>query len=306
MPDIILHHYPLSPFSEKIRAMLGYAGLPWQSVITREMPPRPLVEALAGGYRKIPVAQIGADVFCDSKSIAREIAALSGKPELALENCTPEAQAWAMRVDLKIFFACMMVGGTRKLGAKVLRSMSLRDIGRFFWDRIQIGRTASVGSPGPGAAKAIVQAHLADMEDRLQTQAFLFGDSPCHADFSAYHSLWFVRDLGESPAINRFPGVLAWMDRIKGFGHGHFSELSGEQALEIARRSQARLIAAEQKQDVLIGKPVSIAPADYAQTETRGTLMAASAQGWTVAREQAGVGTLHVHFPRQGFSLSEV
>ncbi len=306
MPDLILHHYPMSPFSEKMRAMLGYAGISWQSVITREMPPRPLVEALAGGYRKIPVAQIGADVFCDSKSIAREIATLSGKPELALENCTPEAQAWATHVDLKIFFACLMVGGTGKLGRKVLRSMSLRDIGRFFWDRLQIGRTASVRSPGPKASKSIVQAHLADMESRLQNRSFLFGDSPCHADFSAYHSLWFIRDLGESTAIARFPKVLAWMDRIKAFGHGSFTEITGETALKIAADSQPRAIPAGQQQDALIGQTVSIAPADYAQTATQGKLAGVFPHGWTVARTQADTGTLHVHFPRQGFSLSEV
>ena len=43
MPTLILHHYPMSPFSEKIRAMLGYADVSWQSCITREMPPRPLL-----------------------------------------------------------------------------------------------------------------------------------------------------------------------------------------------------------------------------------------------------------------------
>jgi len=86
MTDLILHHYPMSPFSQKTRSMLGYANLPWQSVITREMLPRPHLQTLAGGYRKIPVAQIGADIFCDSHSIASEIARLSDKPELALET----------------------------------------------------------------------------------------------------------------------------------------------------------------------------------------------------------------------------
>jgi len=42
------------------------------------MPPRPLPEALAGGCRKIPVARIRADVFCDTKTIAAEIARISG------------------------------------------------------------------------------------------------------------------------------------------------------------------------------------------------------------------------------------
>ncbi|MEX2327315.1 MAG: glutathione S-transferase N-terminal domain-containing protein, partial [Pseudomonadales bacterium] len=33
MPDIILHHYPESPFSEKIRLLLGYKGVAYNSVI---------------------------------------------------------------------------------------------------------------------------------------------------------------------------------------------------------------------------------------------------------------------------------
>ena len=33
MPDVILHHYPPSLFSEKIRLLLGYCGVPWRSVI---------------------------------------------------------------------------------------------------------------------------------------------------------------------------------------------------------------------------------------------------------------------------------
>lgn len=32
MSDFISHHYSMSPFSEKIRLMLGYAGIDWLSV----------------------------------------------------------------------------------------------------------------------------------------------------------------------------------------------------------------------------------------------------------------------------------
>jgi len=62
MSDMILYHHALSPYSEKIRAMLGYAGMRWESVIVPEMPPRPQLDRLAGGYRRVPVAQIGADI----------------------------------------------------------------------------------------------------------------------------------------------------------------------------------------------------------------------------------------------------
>ena len=71
MSKIYLHHYPASTFSEKIRALFGYLDLEWHSVETSVIMPRPLLMPLSGGYRRIPVAQIGADVYCDTKIIAR-------------------------------------------------------------------------------------------------------------------------------------------------------------------------------------------------------------------------------------------
>lgn len=35
--------------------------------------PKPDLVALTGGYRRIPVLQIGADVFCDTRLIAKEL-----------------------------------------------------------------------------------------------------------------------------------------------------------------------------------------------------------------------------------------
>jgi hypothetical protein len=29
------------------------------------MPPRPLLDPLTGGYRRVPVLQVGADIYCD-------------------------------------------------------------------------------------------------------------------------------------------------------------------------------------------------------------------------------------------------
>lgn len=303
MTTLILHHYPMSPFSQKIRSMLGYTRQSWQSVITREMPPRPMVARLAGGYRKIPVAQIGADIFCDSRTIATEIARLSGRPELALENCSAEVQAYASNVDLDIFFACVLAGGSKKLNRKVRQSMSLLDIGRFLWDRINLGRKASVKIVGLRQARPRALEHIAEVEARLQDD-FLFGAHPDHADFSTYHSLWFIRDLGESRMINAFPKTMAWMDRMKAFGDGTRTEITAEQALDIAKNATPRPIAEEHRTDPLIGKPVSIAPSDYGQVPTAGTLVGATPTQWILAREEKGLGTLHVHFPRQGFVLT--
>ncbi|SFL92017.1 glutathione S-transferase family protein [Marinobacter zhejiangensis] len=306
MPDLILYHYAMSPFSEKIRAMLGYAGLEWYSVTTREMPPRPQLERLTGGYRKIPVAQRGADVFCDTRTIATEIARLSGKPELALENCDPEIQAYVQNVDLEVFLCCLMTSGSWALSRKVLASMSLLDVGRLLWDRIKVGRQSSVKARGLRNPKARVREHLLATEERLRDQPFLFGESPCHADFATYHSLWFMREYAESPQLDGFDHLLAWMDRIRDFGHGGRQELTAEQALAFASEAEPEAVPHDWRRGRLIGREVSIAPSDYAQEPTYGVLVAEGPDQWILERNQDDLGRLHVHLPSHGYTLAPV
>ncbi|OYW24006.1 MAG: glutathione S-transferase, partial [Sphingomonas sp. 12-62-6] len=66
MTDIILHHYPRSPYAELVRRALGIKGARWHSVIIPNMAPKPELTPLTGGYRKTPVLQIGADIYCDT------------------------------------------------------------------------------------------------------------------------------------------------------------------------------------------------------------------------------------------------
>ena len=60
MPELILHHFTISPFSEKVRLALGYKQLAWKSVLIPAIMPKPDVVALTGGYRRTPVLQVGA------------------------------------------------------------------------------------------------------------------------------------------------------------------------------------------------------------------------------------------------------
>src|ERR1700755_405577 len=73
MTDIILHHYDTSPYAEKVRTGLGLKGLAWASVELPQIMPKPNLTALTGVYRKAPVLQIGADIYCDSQLIMREL-----------------------------------------------------------------------------------------------------------------------------------------------------------------------------------------------------------------------------------------
>ncbi|MBA4210140.1 MAG: glutathione S-transferase family protein, partial [Parvibaculum sp.] len=63
--SIIFHQYDISPFSEKVRVIFGIKGLEWFACDQPVIMPKPELVALTGGYRKIPVMQIGADIYCD-------------------------------------------------------------------------------------------------------------------------------------------------------------------------------------------------------------------------------------------------
>ena len=87
MNDLVLHHYPASPFAEKVRLMLGYKRLSWKSVFIPMVMPKPDVLALSGGYLNTPILQVGADIYCVTALISEvpdELApsypALAGPP----------------------------------------------------------------------------------------------------------------------------------------------------------------------------------------------------------------------------------
>ncbi len=301
-PSLILHHYDMSPYAQKIRAMLGYADLEWQSVITREGPPRPQLEPLAGAYRRIPVAQIGADVFCDSKLIAREIAALANLPELAPENAGEVAQDWIDRAQGQLFFAAVVSAVSVKFLINAIRALSFSGLKELMADRAEMGKTSTIKAPPRKEARAMMNTHLANIEKQLDSD-FLLGEKPQLADFAVYHGLWMIHVQGGKRFIRRYPKTVAWIARIQAFGIGRATPLAAEHALEIAKDHQPRAIAESEQQHALIGKPVAIGPNDYAQQATSGVLVGSTPQSWIIAREHPQTGLVHVHFPKAGYDL---
>jgi len=80
--DILFHQYDSSPFSEKVCVCLGIKKLAWTAVDQPVIMPKPELVALTGGYRRIPVMQIGADIYCDSQLIVRELERRFPEPTL--------------------------------------------------------------------------------------------------------------------------------------------------------------------------------------------------------------------------------
>src|SRR3954468_23611809 len=104
MPDIILHHYPTSPFAEKARLMLGFKKLAWKSVLIPAVMPKPDLTALTGGYRRTPVLQIGADIYCDTGLIADVLENIAPSPSLYPAATSGLAHTLAQWADTNLFW----------------------------------------------------------------------------------------------------------------------------------------------------------------------------------------------------------
>src|SRR5882757_9954188 len=99
---LILHQYDISPYSEKIRGALGFKGLAWLACDQPVIMPKPELVALTGGYRRIPVLQIGSDIYCDSDLILDEIERRFPAP--AFFTCgRAAAEAYRLLADEKLF-----------------------------------------------------------------------------------------------------------------------------------------------------------------------------------------------------------
>ena len=107
MTDLILHHYAGSPFSEKMRLIMGFKGLSWHSVNVPVMLPKPDVAALTGGYRRTPFLQIGGDIYCDTALMCRVIEARHPSPTLYLAASAGMAAVLAHWADTDLFWAAI-------------------------------------------------------------------------------------------------------------------------------------------------------------------------------------------------------
>ena len=303
---LILHHYDASPYAEKIRLMFGAKGLRWQSLLSPPQPPRPNVDPLSGGYRRIPIGQIGADVFCDTFVIAQEVARLADAPEFDPESATGEAAELAARAEGDVFFSAIGSVSPLTLLGTLVRSVGPFGMVRFALDRAQMMQGAKVKAPQGEKAKKILRDFLGDLDRHLAEREFLAGETPTIADFAAFHPLWLHVSTRRAPLEARHANVLRWYARLEALGHGQREEIEAEQAFEAARSSKPRpLPAPVGETDPRLGRRVSIAPTDYGTVETTGTLVAATPSRLVLARETDRFGTLHVHFPQRGFSATE-
>ena len=307
MSDLILHQYPASPFAEKIRALLGYKNAKYASVEIPVIMPKPLLMPLTGGYRKTPVMQQGADVFCDSAIICRMIDRLYPERTIYPEAIDAANNALANWTDTFFFRVAVAMGFQPRAMANNPLFSDPDAAAAFMADRAELSKGGAQIRMEFELAQPYFLAHMKHLDQQLSTNQFLFGDEPCVADFSTYHCCWFVyNNQIIRDTFDPFPNVVSWIGRMQAFGHGDVTEISGEAALDIAAESEPRgdeVLGTMHPGELKIGDSVEIIPTDYGLIPVQGTLQIASIEELALTRTDSRVGNISVHFPRLGFEL---
>lgn len=309
MSELILHHYPTSLFAEKARLMLGYKGLSWRSVIVPSILPKPDLTTLTGGYRKTPVLQIGADIYCDTALIARRLEAEKSSPSFYPQGQEFTAASLANWADTVLFLhSVSLVFQPASLAVRFAK-VPPEAVKAFVADR----STFFEGGSATRLPLELAQHQWPTLMSRLEIQLERNGDFllgvPSIADFSVAHTLWFLKQTPiTAPLVDDYPAVLAWYQRVIGFGHGAASELSPSDAIEIARQAMLAPLPDETFTDpngLKVGEQVSVSAVDYGVDPVEGELVFNGREEIIVRRQDDRAGIVHVHFPRYGFRIEK-
>ncbi|HEF4757817.1 TPA: glutathione S-transferase family protein [Pseudomonas putida] len=308
MSELILHHYPTSPFAEKARLLLGFKGLSWRSVKISPVMPKPDLTALTGGYRKTPVLQIGADIYCDTSLIARRLEQEKALPAFFPEGQEMIAATFAAWADSVVFqHAVSLVFQPESIAVR-FSHLPQEVIKAFLADRAKLFSGGSATKLTAEQARHQWPTIMQRLEQQLQREEgdYLFGE-PSIADFAMAHPLWFLKATPvTAPYVDSYPAVSAWLARVLGFGHGASSEMTSEEALAVARNSTPAALPDEQfiePNGFKAGQQVVIAATDYGVDPVAGELLFAGSEELILRREDERGGVVHVHFPRLGFRI---
>ncbi len=299
---IILHHFDQSPFSEKIRLIFGLKNIAWASVRISRIMPRPDLMPITGGYRRTPVLQIGADIYCDTQVILRELERRFPEPTLFPRGYQGIASATAMWTDRTFFQSTVNL---------VFGSLADKVPPDFIADREKLrGAKFDVAAMASAVPQMRDQfrAHVQWIEAQLgDGQNWMCGDKPGLCDINGYMNVWYLRANLPDEAdrlLAEFARTRAWETRIRAVGHGRRSEMSTAAALDIATGATPQTAVLPDPNDPNGRKPgdrVEVMPDDYGRIKVSGEIVALSSDHIAIRRQDPRAGEVVVHFPRAGF-----
>lgn len=266
------------------------------------MMPKPDVVPLTGGYRKTPIMQIGAHVYCDTQAIIQELEKRYPDPTLFPDGS--EFLGWGMSFWTDKLLFSTAVGIVFGTFGDQMPPEFVKDRSEYSGGSINIEKMK--------AALPVALQQFAAMLDWAEQgladgRSFLLGEKPSLVDFDLYFNVWFA---GRAPAaknvIEAFPRLTAWTERIAALGHGERTELSSTEALQIAKADDVsgyRGVIAEGEAHSG-GDTVTITPNDSGRVPVTGELVALTNREIAIRHQNDIVDEVIIHFPRAGFIVS--
>lgn len=301
--DLILHHYWDSNYSEKVRLMLGLKSLRWGSVVVPDVMPKPNLVALTGGYSKIPVLQIGADIYCDTLRIADVLEERFPQPSLH-----PDKRDAVAAVIASWSEAMTLAGARFVMGRAPERWRPEFHADRAALWGVPVDMERMVRSADRYREQLVV--YLGWLASMLgDGRPFLRGDAAGLSDISCYHILWFLEKGGEqaTEVLERFPQIKRWMQRVAALCHGEHTVISADTALQIARDAAFQSVPGVEpgmQHDLKEGDLVSVQAEVAGRSPTIGELHLMTARHVAVRTRTERAGEVVVHFPREGYRVA--
>ncbi len=299
--DLILHHFDISPFAEKIRLIMGLKKLSWRSVQIPFVMPKPDLTALTGGYRKTPVLQIGAEIYCDTHRMARELERRFPTPTLFPSGNSGMAMALGHWSDTRFFEpgAGLAMGVNTNIPEPILKDR------KAFFNFMNFDTLAEQVPHLYG--QLVAQAELVE-EQLSDGRKFMFGDQPGWADINAWFPVWMSR-ANVAPVAEYFAPykkMALWEARMVAIGHGTRAEMEATDALAIARDTPAAPgsgVAAGEPLSLAADDSVVVEPDDYGRVPVSGKLITLNRHEISINRSDDHAGNVNVHFPRAGYRV---
>jgi len=307
LSEVIFHNYPQSPVAEKVRVAFGIKGIDWRDVEIPRLPPKPMLTALTGGYRRTPVMQIGADIYCDSQCIIRELENRYPSPSFMPSDDAGLMWCLSRWTDGAWFdLAVKIVLGS---AGDALPADFAEDRGRLYLGENWAEGLRAANAQLPHLVSQL-RAPLSWLESQLSDgRSFLLGPSAAAIDAQLYHVVWFVRGRwSDGPAmLSEFPNLERWEQNVHKLGHGSSSELSAEAAIQCALNTESTTVsgvAEHEPQGLKVGDKVTVSPdVNGGEQPVEGIVRMANAETIAIDRSSEEVGTVCVHFPRAGYRV---
>ena len=295
----ILYHYPMSPYSEKLRLTMGLLKKRWMSAQVAAYPPREALAALVGGYRRIPVLQIGAQIYCDTRLA---FAVLMGN-ESGYWGLSDRDEALRQWAEQEVFFAVIVAASPYHAVRLLTRELGLVGLMRFARDRIAMTRGATVFQPDGKTARGILSSFVSHLAERLQEGAWLSGPKTGYLDLCCFHPLWMACQIDSRIKATWPLAVQQWFEEIQSLGHGEVVPATPE-AITDAIDQEAGFYGGDIEPPFLEADWVTMRPTDYARDESCGVLVLLDERRAVLKRELPEGGVVYLHFPRCDFEIT--